>query len=289
MPASHQAVGRAIRSYASPWSSWWPWHVLRAKPVRWLIRAGFLARCVTYTVIAALTLALALGIGLNHAAASPQGALSVINSGPLGRLALGIIAAAVLAYAVWKLVQAARGRGPEGGGGPSLKARLSNLGGGLMYVAFFGVAVAVLTGSVGNGSRQPRQTASRLLGIPGGEVLLGIAGLGLLVVSIYQAYDAISGRFANDNKLGQMSRKRRRAFMLLGRIGILARAIIFALVAYFLLRAAIELHAGLAVGVDGALGRIHREPLGSWVLALVAAGLFTFAAFSLLESRYRRL
>jgi hypothetical protein len=260
-----------------------------SKPLQWLVRAGFVTRAATYAVIAGLTLAIALGIGTRPAAPNPQGALSVINSGPLGRLALGIISVALLAYAVWKLAQTIRGRGPEGGGGSSIKDRLANLGGGLVYLAFFGVAIAVLSGSAGNGSKQPRQTASQLLGIPGGEVLLGIAGVALLAVSIYQAYDAISGRFANDNKLGNMRVARRRTFMLLGRVGILARAIIFSLVAYFLLRAAIELHARVAVGVDGALARVHHEPFGSWMLALVAAGLFTFSAFSLLEARYRRL
>jgi hypothetical protein len=260
-----------------------------AGAVQWLVRAGFLARALTYAVIAALTLALALGIGVRPAAANPQGALAVINTGPLGRLALGIISAALLAYAVWKLVQAVRGRGPEGGGGEGVKDRLANLGGALMYLAFFGVSIAVLTGSAGNGSRQTKETASQLIGTPGGELLLGIAGVALLAISIHQAYAALTGRFANDNKVGQMDRSRRRVFMLLGRAGILARAVIFSLVGYFLVRAAIELHAGLAVGVDGALARVHQEPFGSWALALVAAGLFTFAAYSLLESRYRRL
>jgi hypothetical protein len=289
MPASHQGVARANRSYSRPRSSWWARHLGGSEPLQWLVRAGFLTRAATYAVIAGLTVAIALDMDIKPAAPNPQGALSVINSGPLGRLALGIISVALLAYAIWKLVQAVRGRGPEGGGGRSVKDRLANLGGGLVYLTFFGVAVAVLTGSAGNGSRQPKQTASELLGIPGGEVLLAIAGLALFIVSIYQAYDAISGRFANDNKTGGMSRTRRRTFMLLGRVGILARAIIFSLVAYFLLRAAIELHAGFAVGVDGALARVHREAFGSWLLAPVAAGLFTFAAFSLLEARYRRL
>ncbi len=149
-----------------------------SEPLQWLVRAGFLARAATYAVIAGLTVAIALDMDIRPAAANPQGALSVINSGPFGRLALGIISASLLAYAIWKLVQAVRGRGPEGGGGPGLKDRLANLGGGLVYLAFFGVAIAVLSGNAGNGSRQPKQTASQLLAIPGGEVLLGIAASG---------------------------------------------------------------------------------------------------------------
>jgi hypothetical protein len=43
------------------------------------------------------------------------------------------------------------------------------------------------------------------------------------------------------------------------------------------------------VGVDGALARVHQEPLGPWLLGLVAVGLLAFAGFSFAESRYRRL
>jgi len=125
--------------------------------------------------------------------------------------------------------------------------------------------------------------------MPRGELVVAAAGFGLLLISAYQAYDAIRGGFAKDNKIEQMSLVGWRAFMLIGRVGLLVRAIIFCLVGYSLLRAAIELHAGTAVGVDGALAAVHRQPLGSWLLALVAAGLLTFAAFSLLEARYRRL
>jgi hypothetical protein len=34
---------------------------------------------------------------------------------------------------------------------------------------------------------------------------------------------------------------------------------------------------------------LHHQPFGPWALGFVAAGLLTFAAFSVLEARYRRL
>jgi len=43
-------------------------------PFGWLVRAGFLARAITYGVSLALALALALGIGIGPASANPQGA-----------------------------------------------------------------------------------------------------------------------------------------------------------------------------------------------------------------------
>ena len=63
----------------------------------------------------------------------------------------------------------------------------------------------------------------------------------------------------------------------------------FVLVGYFLVKTAIDFNPHDAVGLDGALARVHHQPFGPWLLGLVAAGLLVFAAYSLFEARYRRL
>jgi Domain of Unknown Function (DUF1206) len=261
----------------------------RSRAFQWLVRAGFVARAVTYGVIGALALSIALGAGTAGTAPNQQGALLLIARSPLGLAALVVICAGLLAYALWKLTLGIWGRGPEGGGGPELKDRVANLAGGVAYLGFFAVAVGAASGSSGNSSGEPRHAAAGVLGWPGGQVLVGIAGAALIGISAYQFYDAVRGTFAQDSKLQQMGPKERRLFMGLGHLGLSARALVFALVGYFLLRTAIDFNPGSAVGVDGALARLHHEPLGPWLLGLVAVGLLTFAAFSLIEARYRRL
>ncbi|MGH2886919.1 MAG: DUF1206 domain-containing protein, partial [Solirubrobacteraceae bacterium] len=199
-------------------------------------------------------------------------------------------------YALWKLGQAAFGRGPEGAGSPELKDRISNAAGGIVYVGLFAVAVRILLGgsagsggSGGGGSSSPSRATAGVLGWPGGAVIVGIAGALFIVICLYQAYDALRGGFAEDVKLGEMSAQQRGAFMAAGRIGLIARSLVFGIVGYFLLRAAISYDPHDAVGVDGALARVHREPLGPVLLALVAAGLLVFACYSLFEARYRQL
>ena len=120
-------------------------------------------------------------------------------------------------------------------------------------------------------------------------MIVGIGGAVLIAISVYQAYDAIRGKFAQDNKLREMSPVQRRTFMVLGRIGLVARALVFVLVGYFLVKTAVNFNPRDAVGLDGALAQVHREPFGRWLLGLVAAGLLVFAVYSLFEARYRRL
>lgn len=261
----------------------------RSPTFRSLVRAGFFARGITYGLIGALALALAVGAGSANASPNQQGALALIAQAPLGKVALVVIAAGLLAYALWKLAQGVFGRGPEGGGGPGLKDRVSNLAGGAVYLGFFGLAIKVLTGSAGNGSSEPRHAASGVLGWPGGSVLVGIAGGGLVAISIYQGHDAVCGRFTQDSRVEELSPRGRRIFLGLGRVGLTVRAAVFALIGYFLIRTAIEFDASKAIGVDGALAKVHHEPLGPWLLGFVGAGLLIFAAFSFLEGRYRRL
>jgi hypothetical protein len=262
----------------------------RSRPFRWLVRAGFVARGLTYGLIGALALALTLGAGTAGAAPSQQGALALISRNVFGRIALVAVAAGLLAYALWKFTQAIAGTGPEGGGGSRLKDRVANAFGGIAYIGFLSIAIRVLvTGSGGSSNRQTRQAAAGVLGWPGGPALVGVGGAILIAVSMYQIYDAVSGAFARQEDTSRMTREQRHAFMLFGRVGLSARAIVFALVGYFLVRAAIAFNPRTAVGLDGALARVHHQPFGPWLLGLVAVGLLAFAAFSFAEARYRRL
>jgi Na+/proline symporter len=120
-------------------------------------------------------------------------------------------------------------------------------------------------------------------------VIIGVAGLILIGISLYQLYDALSGGFLDETKTEQMNRRERRAFIGLGKVGLTARALVFVLIGYFVLRTAIEYNPANAVGVDGALARLHHQPFGPWIVGLVGVGLLMFAAFSFFEGRYRRL
>jgi hypothetical protein len=254
-----------------------------------LVRAGFVARGITYGVIGALALAIALGAGTGGAAPDQQGALALIAQAPLGRAALVLICAGLIAYAIWKLGQATWGPGGEGRGRPTPWDRVSNAAGGLAYLAFFAVALGVLTGSSGSSFAAPKHAAAGVLGWPAGALIVGAAGAVLISVSLYQLWDAVSGGFAGEIETEAMGPLQRRVLMVSGRTGLAARALVFALVGYFLLRTAIAYDPNRAVGVDGALAKLHHEPLGQWLLALVAAGLLMFAAYSMLEAAYRRL
>ena len=200
-----------------------------------------------------------------------------------------MVAVGLLAYALWKLALSAIGTGPEGGGGDDALERLRNLAGGIVYCGFFVVAVGVLTGSGSNQSSQPSRTTAGVFSWPAGRWLVGAAGVVFIVVCGVQIYEALTEKFLADNKTERMGSDGRDWFRALGRIGLVARALVFAVVGYFLVRSVIDFNPAQAVSVDGALRKVAHQPYGSWLLALVAVGLIVFAIFSFAEARYRRL
>src|SRR5438270_7671668 len=100
--AGHRAV-RSNRLFAGRLPRSKTLSVERSRVFEWLVRAGFVARAITYALIGALALAIAVGAGTDGTAPNQQGALELIAQAPLGRVALGAIAVGLLAYAMWKL------------------------------------------------------------------------------------------------------------------------------------------------------------------------------------------
>jgi Domain of Unknown Function (DUF1206) len=261
----------------------------RSPAYRALVRSGFVSRGITYAVIGGLALALALGAGTDNTAPNQQGALALIARSTLGRVALIAIAVGLLAYALWKLEQGIFSRGPEGAGGADLKERVVHIVGGLTYIGFFLVALRVLTGTASNSSSAPRRAAAGVLAWPAGPLLVALVGVIFIVITFVQIYEALSAKFLENIKDDEMNRQRRELFAALGRVGLTARALVFGLVGYFLVRTALDYSPRKAVGVDGALARLHNQPYGSWLVGAVALGLLVFAAYSLFEARYRTL
>jgi hypothetical protein len=99
----------------------------------------------------------------------------------------------------------------------------------------------------------------------------------------------VKHKFLDDSKTDEMPRVVKTWFTILGTIGHVARAIVFGMVAVFLVKAAYDYKANEAIGLDGALAKLYNGAYGSWLLGAVAAGLIVFACFSLVEARYRRI
>jgi Domain of Unknown Function (DUF1206) len=247
-------------------------------------RAGFVARGVVYVVIGILAIELATGSAGKPA--DQRGALQAIAAQPFGKVLLALVAAGLAFYACWRFVRAARGRGREqrDSGFDRVAAGAS----GVAYAVTCAIAVKILAGS-SQGASSPKKEASGVFGWPGGTWLVGLAGVILIGVALYQLYRGLSTEFLEDGKTEQMSPAGRRAYEIAAIFGHVARAVAFGLTGVFLIRAAVEYDPSKAVGLDGALTKLAHASYGPALLGVVAAGLIAFGLYSVADARYRKV
>jgi Domain of Unknown Function (DUF1206) len=252
----------------------------------WAARAGLVSRGVVYGVVGILALQLAIGAG--GATPSQRGALERIAREPLGGVALIVLAAGLGGYATWRLVSAVTARRESGDHGRL--DRVAAAASGLAYAALCATALKILAGArTTGGVNNPKRAAAGVLGWPAGPELVATAGVVLIGVAGFQGYAGFARKFLERLRTGEMSRRVRATVTALGVFGYLARMVIFALIGFGLIKAALDYKPRDAIGLDGALQKLARSSAGPLLLGIVAAGVIGFALYSVAEARYRRV
>jgi Domain of Unknown Function (DUF1206) len=252
-----------------------------------LARGGYAARGIIYALIGLLAFRLAAGTGAG-ARPSQQGAMQKIAHQPFGHALLIAIAIGLGGYALWRFAQAFVGRTPEYGEHSTMD-RVGAVGSGIAYTAFCLLAISVLRGTAGNTSAKPSHTTAGILHWPAGREIVGAAGLLFIGVAAYQAYLGLSKKFLEYSKTSEMRPRVFKAFETVGTAGLVARAVAFALIGIFVLKAAIDYSPKQAVGIDGALLRLLQHSYGTAALIVVAIGLMAFGVYSLADARFRKI
>jgi hypothetical protein len=213
----------------------------------------------------------------------PSGALSVLAEGG-GRTLLYLIIAGFLAYGLWRLSDAAFNIERHEAGNKGLAERAGAAASGIVHLFLAWQAVRLLqhagatSGSGGGGTQERAQTA---LALPGGQFMLVVAGLVLLVVGLVQLKKAWKAEFLKHLEPGVASQPWARYA---GQGGYAARGAVFLISGAFLAAAGLKERAGEAGGMEEALTWLSPP----WD-AMVAIGFILFGLYSLIEARYRVL
>jgi hypothetical protein len=254
-------------------------------------RAGFAARGAVYVMVGWLSLVAAFGGG--GAAADKQTALEAIAQLPFGKILLGLVAVGLFGYAAWSLVRALFDPERRGHDAKGLFARVGFAIAGLSYAglalgaAQFALGSAASTGQGSDASTQ--DWTARLLQAPFGPPLVIAVGAILLGVAAIEFKRAYTASFLEELGVGSLDANARRWVERLGRMGLAARGVVFALIGIFLIQASRQQDPSAAVGLGGALNKLTEQPYGEILLAVVAAGLCMYGLYSLVEARYGRL
>jgi hypothetical protein len=250
-----------------------------------LARAGYVAKGVVYLVIGVLAFQAAAGAG--GAITGPEGALLTILGQPAGRVLLGIIALGLSGYAVWRLFCAAFDPEHHDQNAKRLFVRLGYAGSGLGHAALALEAARLALGGAGGGSDRAESWTARLLEAPLGPWLVGAIALGIAAYGFAQIVRSLGRKIEERLQLGELEPDQRRLVVRVGRVGTIARGIVFGMVGYLLLRAALKHDASEAGGLADALHALERQPYAPYLLGAVAVGLAAYGAYQLVKARYR--
>jgi Domain of Unknown Function (DUF1206) len=257
----------------------------RADDSPWMdraVRVGLVSYGVLHLIIA--WLALRLAFGHSSGKASSQGALQQLAQNGLGRASLYVVGIGFVALVVWQGLEAIWGH-QDAEGGKRVVKRLTSVGKVVLYGSLAASAFKTAAGSSSGGSGTDGMTA-RLMRMPGGPLLVGAVGVGVLAVAGFLGYRGWTKKFRSKLDVDGRTGKDGRAYILVGTAGYLSKAVALAIVGVLFLLAAFSHNPGKSGGLDVALRKVLQEPFGSPLLVLMAIGLACYGVFCFAWARH---
>ena len=255
------------------------------KHFKTLARMGYGARGVVYLMIGGLALLTAVGRG--GKTTDSRGAILEITHQPFGTALLAILVIGLLGYSVWRFTQAIKDTDDHGTSAKALAIRLGLFASGVTHTLLAFWAVKILIGA--GGSQQDKQssaTENAFLQSEAGPWIMGAIGIIFFGVGIAHMFKGWMRRF---EKYMDIPSDKKSWACPICRFGLIARGIVWGIVGGFFIRASLRASAGAIKGMDEALQAVHDAPYGGVLFILVAAGLFAFGIYSVLEAAYRRI
>jgi hypothetical protein len=249
-------------------------------------RLGMIAYGIVHLLIGWLALQIAWS-GSGGRSADSSGALKTLAGQPLGKALLWLIVVGLVALAIWQASTAIWGYRHHDAAKRTRK-RISSAARAAVYAVLAYSAAAVALGSGSSSSQSQRQATSDVLGLPGGRLIVIVAGLVIVAVGGLHIAKAVKRSYLDDLDTSSMAPGTRRLVERLGAGGYLAKGVALGLVGGLLTYAMVTLDRQRA-GLDGAMQTIAEQPFGKFLLTAVAAGFVAFGLFSFVQSRYRRL
>lgn len=253
--------------------------------LEWGARVGFAVYGLVYAVLAWLIVQVALAGG-QSAQVSRQGALHEVARQPLGGVVLWIAFAGFCALALWEAATALVGH-RDSDGAKLVFARLASAGKAVVFAAFAVTTAKVALGSDSKG-RSAKGWTAHVLAMPGGPVLVTVAGLAILGYGIYSVVRGLGDGWRKDldadGKRGDLGT----VITVLARVGYASRGVAFGIIGCLVTWAAFTEDPQQSGGLDHALQRLRQAPFGSVLLIVIAIGFVCYGLYNVARAFYLR-
>lgn len=249
-----------------------------------LVRLGYVAKGVIYSLIGVLALRVALGMGGGRLT-DASGVLRTLLRQRFGLVMLTMIGIGIIGYAGYYLFEAIADVRRKGSDARGWLDRSLTIIKAVVYGTIGVEALAIVffdRGSSGNAEDNARW----MMRFPLGDVLLVLIGAGVTIYGVTQLHMAWRGVADEDI---DVVRVRREASWLLpfGRIGTVARSVILLLIGGTMAVSGLRHRPSDADGYSEAMSTIAS--FNPWLLAAIGAGLLCFGIYQLCHARYAKI
>lgn len=253
---------------------------------RVLVKFGYAAKGCVYAILGVL--ALRVGLGRGARVAGEHDAMREVARYSFGDAALVVIGAGLFFYAIWRLLEAVADPHRVG---RSWRGSTQRIGAFISAVGNAFVALTAIQLALGEhgGTKSSKVWAAMVLREAWGPALLVIVGAGIAGVGVFHAYEALTDRFCDRLELSRSSRVWRRYVIWSGRIGFIARGLLFAIIGVATIHAGATLDPHKAKGLREALRTFLEQPYGHALLVLAAVGLLAYASHLISTAPIRKL
>jgi hypothetical protein len=262
--------------HASPW-------------VEWIARFGYAAKGVVYMVMGVLAVLAAVEAG-GGSTTDQNGAFQTIEEAPFGQVLLGVVAAGLVGYVLWRSIQVVADPDGEGTDAKGVAKRIGYAGSALVHAGLAFTAANLAAGAGGDFGSSAEEWTGWVLSLPVGWLLVAAVAVGIVGVGLYQIYEAYHAEFKKYLKLGALSNGEHGWIEHGGRFGVAARGVVFVIAGVFLVLAALRSDEQEVRGLGGALSAILEQPFfGNLLLGIVAVGLVAYGLLMVVVARYRSI
>ncbi len=251
-------------------------------------RIGYAAKGIVYCVVGILAGIAVLGAG--GRTTGSKGAMHEIGQQPFGQALLALLGIGLGCYATWRFLAAivdAEGKGTDG---KAIVTRAGFFVGALVHAGLaFAAFRAVAGGKSGDGESDAQSMTARVMEMPLGPWLVIGAAIVLAGAGIVQWIRAMKKKYRENFDLDGRAAGQRHWIEAISKAGLLARGLVFLLIAFFLAQAGWEADASEARGFGGALDALAQHSYGPWLLGLTALGLVCYGLYCGVVAIYGRL
>ncbi len=251
-------------------------------PLRVLARGGYVANGLIHVIVGVIALAVAWS---GRGETDQAGAFAAIAAAPLGFAGLWALAVLLWALGVYHAIHGVALRIESRA--KRWRRRLAEWGQAVLFLGMGVIATAVALGARPNPDKSAEDASRDLLTIPGGPLLLALAGVAIGVSGV--VWIVMGARRSYRERVALPSGSAGHAISSLGAVGFVSKGVALLVVGALLMIAAFLHDPDPAGGLDAAIESIRTLPFGPVLVTAVGIGFLAYGVFCGFRARYARL